>query len=99
MIIVAGVTREASRIAQLLVKLVTNVVERTTLRMYANLISLDPREDQIEIGHARPDPRVNVPTDVIFMKLIAVMISSENCTNESTDMSDLTDQVQSLFYH
>ena len=25
--------------------------------------------------------------------------SSENCTNESTDMNDLTDQVQSLFYH
>ena len=72
-IFVVKATREASRIAQLLVKLVTNVVERTTLKMYANLTSLDPREDQTEIGHERPGPRVNVPIDVIFMKLIAVM--------------------------
>ena len=42
-------------------------------KMYANLINLDPAEgvDQTEIGHI--GPRVNVPTDVIFMKLIAVM--------------------------
>ena len=73
-IFVVKATREASRIAQLLVKLVTNVVERTTLKMCANLISLDPaKEDQTEIGHERPGPRENVPTDVIFMKLIAVM--------------------------
>ena len=72
MITVAGVTEEASRIAQLLVRLVTNVVERTILKTYANLISLDPaRQDQTEIGHI--GPRVKVPTDVIFMKLIAVM--------------------------
>ena len=70
-IFVDAATREASRIAQLLVKLVTNVVERTTLKMYANLASLDLREDQTEIGHT--GPRVNVPIDVIFMKLIAVM--------------------------
>ena len=73
MIFVDGATRKANRIAQHLVKFVTNVVERTTLRMYANLINLDPAEgvDQTEIGHI--GPRVNVPTDVIFMKLIAVM--------------------------
>ena len=39
--------------------------------MYANLASIDPREDQTEIGHT--GPRVNVPIDAIFMKLIAVM--------------------------
>ena len=72
MIFVDGATREASRIAQLLGKLVTNVVIRTILKMYANLISLDPgKEHQIEIGHI--GPRVNVLIDVIFMKLIAVM--------------------------
>ena len=72
-IFVDGATRKANRIAQHLVKFVINVVERTTLRMYANLINLDPAEsvDQTEIGHV--GPRVNVPTDVIFMKLIAVM--------------------------
>ena len=73
MIFVDGATRKANRIAQHLVKFVINVVERTTLRMYANLINLDPAEgmNQTEVGHVRP--RVNVPTDVIFMKLIAVM--------------------------
>ena len=39
--------------------------------MYANLTSLDPREVQTKISHI--GPRVNLPTDVIFMKLIAVM--------------------------
>ena len=71
MIFVDRATREASRIDQLLVKLMTNVVERTISKMYANLTSLDPREDQTEIGHT--GLRANVPIDVIFMKLIAVM--------------------------
>ena len=73
MISVVGTTREASRIAWLLAKIAINVVERTTLRMYANMKNMDPAEgmDQTEIGQA--GPRVNVPTDVIFIKLIAVM--------------------------
>ena len=56
-----------------LAKFAIDVVERITLRMYANLITLDPATgmNQIEIGHV--EPRVNVPTDVIFMKLNAVM--------------------------
>ena len=66
MISVVGTMREASRIAQHLAKHVIIVVERTTLRMYANL-----REDQAKISHI--GQRVNVLTDVIFMKLIAVM--------------------------
>ena len=70
-IFVVKATREASRIAQFLVRLATNVVERTISKMYANLTSMDPREDQTEIGHT--GPRVNVPIDVIFMMLIAVM--------------------------
>ena len=93
-IIVAGTTREARRIAQHLVKFVTNVVERTTLRMYANLINLDPAEgvDQTEIGHV--GPRVNVPTDVIFMKLIAVMTAPRIVLRVQIWMI-----WQSLFYH
>ena len=64
MMSVVGTTREAIRIAQLSEKIAINVVERTTLRMYANM-------EKTEIGQA--GPRVNVPIDVIFMKLIAVM--------------------------
>ena len=67
MIFVVKATREANRIILLLVKLVTNVVEKTISKMYANQ---DPRDQWI--GHTRPGLRVDVLTDVIFMMLIAV---------------------------
>ena len=76
-IIVVETTGEAGRIAWLLVKSVTNVVERTTLCPYANQRSLDPREDQTDqmIGHE--GSRVNVPTDAKYMMWNAVMTAPE----------------------
>ena len=93
MITVAGVTEEASRIAQLLVRLVTNVVERTILKTYANLISLDPaRQDQTDRSY-RTKGKSTHRCDI--HEVDCCDDSSQNCTN-NTDMSDLTEQVQSI---
>ena len=65
-----GVTREASRIAQLLAKFEINVVERTILKMYANQINLDIAAGMVQIGQG--DLRLSATTDVKYMRLIAV---------------------------
>ena len=72
-IIVVGTMGEASRIAQLFVKLVIDQVVRTTLRLYANQRSLDPDKDQTDQMIGNVGPRINVPIDVIFMMLNTVM--------------------------
>ena len=66
--------------------------------MYANLINLDPTEgmDQTDRSH-RTKGKCTHRCDI--HEVDCCDDSSKNCTNESTDMSDLTDQVQSLFYH
>ena len=90
MISVVGTTREANRIAQLLAKLVIIVVERTTLRMYANLRGSD--KDKSCRAKGKCTHRCDIHE-------IDCCDDSPKNSTESTDMDDLADQVQSLFYH
>ena len=92
-------TREASRIAQLLVKLVTNVVERTTSKMYAKLISLVPGRGSDRDRSCRTKGNCTHKCDIHEVECCDD--SPKICSNNGkTDaMNDLTEQVQSLFYH
>lgn len=92
-IIVVGTTQKASRAVLLLEKFVINVVVRTTLKLYVDPVKGQGINVNLEKGQIEPVVKS------AYTYVLVHEIGNEDCHNDNTGIKDLTNQVQSLFYH